>query len=138
MRARSDKVGGFQVFAVSGVNTISFAVAADAPARKGLLGFAVERSDAVEDEQFFMFGFKVFKSLILKPDEQTKVSTFEHPVQSLVWDDFTAKPDRKYTYTFHPLRGKPKKLDRSAAPVSITITTEPLFSGGEHDIFFNR
>ena len=138
MRGKSQKVDGFQVFAVSGVNTISFAIEADAQARKGLLGFAVERADPTENEQFFMFGFKVFKSLVPKPDETLKVSTFQHPVQSFVWDDFTAKPDRDYTYTFHPLRGKPKNIDRSATPIPITVHTEPLFSTTEHDIFFNR
>ncbi|MEO8481100.1 MAG: phospholipase D-like domain-containing protein [Acidobacteriota bacterium] len=138
MRTKSPKRDGFQVFAVTGVNTISFAIAADPAARHGLLGFAVERVDPTENEQFFVFGFKVFKSLVPHPDEALKVSTFQHPVQSLVWDDFTAKPDRDYTYIFHPLRGKPKNIDRSAPPLSITVHTEPLFSADEHDVFFNR
>ena len=43
MRFKSRKSGGFQVFAVSGTNTVSFAIDASAAARKGLLGFAVER-----------------------------------------------------------------------------------------------
>jgi hypothetical protein len=43
MRFRSERVGGFRVFAVSGVNTISFGVDATAAALKpGLLGFSVE------------------------------------------------------------------------------------------------
>src|SRR5262245_30378300 len=138
MRSKSQKVNGFQVFAVTGVNTISFGIEADDEAHKGLLGFAVERTDPTENERFFMFGFKVFKSVVPQPDETLRVSTFEHPVQSFVWDDFTAKPDRDYTYSFHPLRGKPKNIDRSAAPISITVHTEPLFSTKEHDIFFNR
>jgi hypothetical protein len=45
MRFRSEKSGGFRVFAVSGVNTVSFGIEATATARKGLLGFAVERTD---------------------------------------------------------------------------------------------
>ena len=137
MRTKSQKVSGFQVFAVSGVNTISFAIDASAEARQGLLGFAVERADPTEDEKFFMFGFKVFKSLVPKPDENLKVSTFQHPVQSFVWDDFTAKPDREYEYLFYPIKGRPKKLDRSSEPVSIRVRTEPLY-GGSHDVFFNR
>jgi hypothetical protein len=59
-------------------------------------------------------------------------------VQSFVWDDFTAKPDREYTYSFYPVKGKAKNLDRSADPLTITVHTEPLFTDGEHDIFFNR
>jgi phosphatidylserine/phosphatidylglycerophosphate/cardiolipin synthase-like enzyme len=65
------------------------------------------------------------------------VSTDLHPIQSLVWDDFTAEPAHAYTYVFHPLAGTPKNLDRSRAAVSIDIRTEPLI-GETHDVFFNR
>ncbi|MEP7011314.1 MAG: phospholipase D-like domain-containing protein [Acidobacteriota bacterium] len=138
MRFKSAKHGGFQVFAVSGINTISFAIQASEAARKGLLGFAVERLDPKEKQRYFMPGFKVFPSVIPHPDEETQVSTFEHPVQSLVWDDFTAKPGRRYEYFFYPLRGQPKNLDRSAKPIPIHVKTEPLFGKLEHDVFFNR
>ena len=58
MRFQSKKSDGFQVFAVSGVSTISFGIAAATAAKKGLLGFAVERMDA--KERYFMRGFRVF------------------------------------------------------------------------------
>lgn len=138
MRFKSAKAGGFQVFAVSGINTVSFAITATDTARQGLLGFAVERADPKENQRYFMYGFKVFPSVIPHPDKDTRVSTFDHPVQSFVWDDFTAKPDRSYQYFFHPLRGSPRNLDRGAAPLPIAIRTEPLFSALEHDVFFNR
>jgi phosphatidylserine/phosphatidylglycerophosphate/cardiolipin synthase-like enzyme len=140
MRFKSRQSKPFQVFAVTGVNTISFGIKADENAKKGLLGFAVERVDPAADERYTMPGFKVFRSLIPKPNQDTHVSTWDHPIQSLVWDDFTAKPDHEYEYVFHPLKGKPKKLDRSAKPVSIRVKTEPLFSNGSgsHDVFFNR
>jgi len=139
MRFKSAKTGPYQVLAVSGTNTISFAIAADkVAATKGLLGFAVERSDPEDKRSFYVFGFKVFPSVIPKPTDKTVVKTSQHPMQSFVWDDFTAKPDHKYEYFFHPLRGTPKKLDRSGDPVSIRVQTEPLFSTDEHDIFFNR
>ena len=38
-----------------------------------------------------MRGFKVFHSIIPNPDKNTQVSTWDHPVQSFVWDDFTAR-----------------------------------------------
>ena len=138
MRFKSAKTGPYQVMAVSGTNTISFAISADKAGTKGLLGFAVERSDPGGKQDFYTFGFKVFPSLIPKPDDKTKVKTSRHPVQSFVWDDFTGKPDHKYEYIFHPLKGTPKKLDRTAEPVAIRVQTEPLFSALEHDIFFNR
>jgi phosphatidylserine/phosphatidylglycerophosphate/cardiolipin synthase-like enzyme len=136
MRFKSTVVDGFQAFAVTGTNTISFAITATAAAKRELLGFAVRRSEAGEPPRK-MPGFKVFRSVIPKPDRNARVSTWDHPVQSFVWDDFTAKPDGTYEYWFHPLRGTPQRLDRSAAPVQISVRTEKLY-GDEHDVFFNR
>jgi phosphatidylserine/phosphatidylglycerophosphate/cardiolipin synthase-like enzyme len=138
LRFRSDVVGGYQVHAVAGVNTVAFGIGRVGAHTNGLLGFAVERVDPVEDERYYVAGFKVFPSVIPDPGPGTVVSTFEHPIQSFVWDDFTAKPDREYTYLFHPLSGTPKNLDRTADPIPITIWTEPLRSDGVHDVFFNR
>jgi phosphatidylserine/phosphatidylglycerophosphate/cardiolipin synthase-like enzyme len=138
MRFKSKLVDGFQAFAVTGTNTISFAFGASTAAKKGLLGFAVERADPKENERYVMPGFKVFRSLIPIPDANTQVSTWDHPVQSLVWDDFTGKPDREYEYFFHPLRGEAKNLDRTAKPIRIKVRTEKMFSDDEHDVFFNR
>jgi len=137
MRLKSNLIDGFQVFAVTGVNTVSFAITATDEAKEGLLGFAVERGTNGR-KPVFRPGFKVFKSVVPKPTKATRVSTRDHPVQSFVWDDFTAEPDSEYVYRFHPLRGTPKNLDRSAMPVEIRVRTEPLFSDNEHDIFFNR
>jgi phosphatidylserine/phosphatidylglycerophosphate/cardiolipin synthase-like enzyme len=142
MRFRSPLVDGLQVFAVTGTNTVSFGISADAAARHGLLGFAVERVDPARNQRYFVHGFKVFRSVVPFPDEKTDVSTFEHPIQSLVWDDFTAAPGHGYRYVFHPLAGTPKNLDRSRAVVTIDVETEPLYGrssqGQVHDVFFNR
>ena len=137
MRFKSQPTNSYQVFAVSGVNTISFGIQAGEDARAGLLGFAVERIDPAEDERYIMPGFKVFPSVVPFPTPEVLVSTWEHPVQSFVWDDFTAKPDHEYEYLFYPIKGRPKNLDRSAEPIRIRVRTEPLF-GGTHDVFFNR
>lgn len=137
MRFKSKPKKGFQVFAATGVNTISFGIQANEKAREGLLGFAVERVDPTEGERYIMPGFKVFRSVIPAPNQDTQVSTWDHPVQSFVWDDFTGKPDREYEYLFYPVRGRPKHLERGK-PVAIRVRTEPLFSTQEHDVFFNR
>ena len=137
MRYRSATKGGVQVFAVAGTNTVSFGIRATATARKGLLGFAVERVDGVTKKRHWVDGYKVFRSIVPNPTPTTKVSTYRHPIQSLVWDDFTAEPGHPYEYVFHPLRGTPDALDRSAPAVTIPVATEPL-SVGAHDIYFNR
>lgn len=138
MRFKSQPALGGQVFAVTGVNTVSFAVAASDRTKGGLLGFAVEREDAVTGERRAVPGFKVFRSLVPDPRPELEVSTFDHPVQSFVWDDFTARPDREYRYLFHPVKGRPGQLDRSNRPLTIRVRTEPLWSSGPHEVFFNR
>ncbi len=45
-----------------------------------------------------MQGFKVFKSIIPRPDRKTEVSAWDHPIQSFVWDDFTGEPGKQYEY----------------------------------------
>lgn len=137
MRFKSPTTGGLQVFAVAGTNTVSFGIRATATAREGLLGFAVERLDRASGERHWVKGYKVFRSIIPNPTPKTKVSTFDHPVQSLVWDDFTAVPDHGYDYLFHPLKGTPAALDRTTPPVTVSVTTEPR-GAGAHDVFFNR
>lgn len=137
MRFRSPSKGGLQVFAVAGTNTVSFGIRATATARKGLLGFAIERVDQVTGKRHWVEGYKVFRSIVPNPTPKTKVSTYDHPIQSLVWDDFTAAPGHGYDYVFHPLKGTPGDLDRTTPPVTISVTTEPL-SAGAHDVFFNR
>ncbi len=138
MRFKSAKTGGYTVYAISGIHTVSFAIDFDGADTKGLLGFAIERHDLQEEERYFMQGFKVFEDLIPNPDVNTVVSTFNHPVQSFVWDDFTTKPDYTYEYYFYPIKGAPKNLDRSAKPIKIKVVTEAWFCKDTHDIFFNR
>ncbi|MEJ0037733.1 MAG: phospholipase D-like domain-containing protein [Gammaproteobacteria bacterium] len=92
----------------------------------------------MEHEKYYTFGFKVFPSVIAHPDANTSVKTFDHPVQSFYHDDFTCKPGRTYRYFFHPLKGKPKNLDRGARPIVIEVRMEALYSELEHDVFFNR
>ncbi|MFT4296141.1 MAG: phospholipase D-like domain-containing protein [Micropruina sp.] len=135
MRYRSRSVRGIRAHAVCGVNTVSFALTATEFARKGLLGFCVER--AADGGPFlWLRGFKVFRSLVPDPQPDDEVSTYTHPIQALVWDDFTLRPDTSYTYRFHPMRGTPAKPRRNQ-PITITIRTEPLL-GGVHDVVFNR
>lgn len=138
MRFKSRKTAGYQVFAVTGINTVSFAIDAQKANTDGLLGFAVERIDPVEKQRYYMAGFKVFKSVIPQPVPESTVSTFDHPVQSFVWDDFTARPGCRYEYVFHPLKGNSRRIDRTAAALHIKVRTEALFSSGQHDVFFNR
>lgn len=139
MRYKSKKLNGYTIYAVAGMDVVSFAIDFIGADTKGLLGFAVERHDITEKEKYFMKGFKVFQDIFPDPAENVLVSTNEHPIQSFVWDDFTAKPEHEYEYFFYPLKGAPKFLEREQ-PVPITVKTEKIFTDlpEEHDVFFNR
>jgi phosphatidylserine/phosphatidylglycerophosphate/cardiolipin synthase-like enzyme len=137
MRYSSESVGGVQVFAVSGTNTVAFGVSANANARTGLLGFAIERKDTPKGKPHWLRGYKVFPSSADTPGPDSDFSTHDQPIQSLVWDDSTTRAGHHYTYTFHPLKGTPAQLDRTPPPVTIEVDTERLY-GESHDVFFNR
>jgi len=138
MRFKSLKQHGYTIFAVSGTDVVSFGIDFTGGAdTSGLLGFAVERHDFTDGEKYFMRGFKVFKDLIPDPAENMLVSTFEFPVQSFVWDDFTVHSGYSYEYFFYPVKGKPKNLRREK-PFSIKVNTETLYTNKQHDVFFNR
>lgn len=114
---------------------------------EGLLGFAIERMEMKEDqviEKYPMKGIKRFKEKDKGLEPGTPVSTFEHPVQSFQWCDYTAKENKLYVYRIVPLYGKPKNLDpKEEYAISLQVETEPVFGYAnngltKHDIFFNR
>ncbi|HEV8335860.1 MAG TPA: phospholipase D-like domain-containing protein [Candidatus Polarisedimenticolia bacterium] len=122
-----------------------------APARTNLLGYAIERAQfdlaGHEVERYWLRGIKRFKERDKGLPPGTPVSTAEHPIQSFLWADYTAKAATRYLYRIVPLYGtvKTPKLDEATA-VALDITTEvqgdqPLDSAADsvrHDVFFNR
>lgn len=121
------------------------------PTRKDLLGYAIERAeldvDGNEVERYWMRGIKRFKDKDKGLPPGTPVSTVEHPIQSFLWADYTAKAGIRYRYRIVPLYGKVKqpKLDDPAA-VTLEVITEiegdrpsdPKNGDARHDVFFNR
>lgn len=120
------------------------------PARKDLLGYAIERTEldpaGKELERYWMRGIKRFKERDKGLPPGTPVSTAEHPIQSFLWADYTAKAGTRYLFRIVPLSGTVKnpKLDDPAA-VTLDVTAEkesdqPLDGDDSirHDVFFNR
>ena len=121
------------------------------PARTDLLGFAIERAEldvaGNEVERYWMRGIKRFKDKDMGLPPGTAVPTAEHPIQSFLWADYTAKAGTRYLFRIVPLYGTVKnpKLDEAAA-VTLDVTAEhegdqPLNEADEsvrHDVFFNR
>ena len=135
MRFKSKPVDNYCIYAVAGTNSVSFGIDYTKADTKGLLGFAVKRTDPGKADHF-LTGFKGFQSE-KNYDPHKQVSTEEHPVQSFVWDDFALSPAENYTYTFYPMKGKPGALVKQK-PIIIKVSTEPAFSDKTHDVFFNR
>ena len=67
------------------------------PSRTDLLGYAIERAEldlsGNEVERYWMRGIKRFKERDKGLPLGTPVSTAEHPIQSFLWADYTAKAE---------------------------------------------
>ena len=100
-----------------------------------VLGFAIERIDHTEDERYWLRGSRTFE----ETDPGVPgllVSTLEHPFQSFLWGDYSAKTRHSYTYRVVAMRGKPKKLE-PGEEVEVRLETEDD-AAGTHAIYFNR
>jgi phosphatidylserine/phosphatidylglycerophosphate/cardiolipin synthase-like enzyme len=127
---------GISVHAIAGSYVVLLGLDCTEAARQGLLGFAIERTDHTEDERYWLRGFKVFKDMSFDAVPGQSVISLEHPLQTFLWADFTAKPGYTYTYRVCAMYGKPKKLE-IGREVSATINTEPV-DVGLHAVHFNR
>ncbi|HKN44132.1 MAG TPA: hypothetical protein VJW23_09420, partial [Propionibacteriaceae bacterium] len=137
MRARVEG-GGVTVQAVAGNHAVFLGFDLDAAARDGCLGFSIHRSDEIEAEQYWLAGFKTFKSVVPNPIAETMYSTRDQPMQTFYWGDYSAKPGHKYTYRVVPRYGTPKNLtDKPGVEVVISVTTSDP-AQGTHGVYFNR
>jgi phosphatidylserine/phosphatidylglycerophosphate/cardiolipin synthase-like enzyme len=132
---RTKTSGRVTVRAVSGTHVVFLAFDMKKSDAEGLLGFAIQRDDLVEDETAWLRGNKTFASI--RPSTGIEdASSHEHPFQAFQWADYAAKPGYRYRYRVIPMHGEPGALTEKAA-TTVTIETEPL-SSGAHDVHFNR
>ena len=132
--------GTYKIYAVTGTNTIAFAVDCAENDMKDLLGFTVEKEyhkSNGEHVRVTVMGFKVFKERVENPEAGMLYSTYDNPVQSFTWEDFSGYPGQKYTYYFTPLYDNPMHI-RRGHPTAITVQTEPAWKVNDHSVFFNR
>jgi phosphatidylserine/phosphatidylglycerophosphate/cardiolipin synthase-like enzyme len=132
--------GTYSIYAVTGTNTIAFAIDCAEKDMKDLLGFTVEKEYDKSNGahvRVTVMGFKVFKERVENPQAGMLYSTYDNPVQSFTWEDFSGYPNQKYTYHFTPLYDNPMHI-RRGEPASITVQTEPAWKANDHSVFFNR
>ncbi|MFZ1973007.1 MAG: phospholipase D-like domain-containing protein [Candidatus Acidiferrales bacterium] len=70
------------------------------------------------------------------PKPNVQYSTFENPIQSFLWSDYTASPGTKYKFTIAAMYGRPGLLEQRDT-VEFEITTE-LVDDGNQGVWFNR
>jgi phosphatidylserine/phosphatidylglycerophosphate/cardiolipin synthase-like enzyme len=127
--------GLVNVRAISGTYVIFLAFDMKESDAKGLMGFAIQRSDLTEDETIWLRGNKTFASI--RPSTGFEdASSHEHPFQAFQWADYTAKPGYQYRYRVIPMYDEPGALTEKAA-TTVTIDTEPL-TDAKHEVHFNR
>jgi len=130
------KVSGLvTVRAISGTYVVFLAFNMKESDAKGLMGFAIQRTDLTENETIWLRGNKTFASIRASTGIED-ASSHEHPFQAFQWADYSAKPGYMYRYRIVPMYGSPGALTEKAA-TSVTIATEPL-AGRTHEVHFNR
>lgn len=100
----------------------------------GLLGFAIERTDHLEGERYWLPNFLLFE--VNDKGSRSDHSSVRNPFQEFLWGDYTAKPQHTYTYRVVAMYGRAGALD-AGPEVSVRIAT-----ASEHSplgaVYFNR
>ncbi len=135
MRSEIIEQGDFKVRAIAGTYAVMLCFDVAGPARDGLLGFAIRRK-AGDGSSRWLRGKKVFASIEPHPAPGAQPSTWDYPVQSMLWADYTAKPGTDYVFDIHPVYGPVDALDHRPA-ITVAIRTEAEW-GDRHSVFFNR
>jgi phosphatidylserine/phosphatidylglycerophosphate/cardiolipin synthase-like enzyme len=134
MRRREEN-GPLSVHAIAGTYVVLLAIDMEETAGSGVLGFAIERTDHIEGERYWLKGLRTFE----ETDPGVPgllVSTLEHPFQAFLWGDYTAKTRHSYTYRVVAMRGEAGDLEQGEA-VEVRVETEDD-AAGTHAVFFNR
>ena len=92
------RVSGFvNVRAISGTYVVFLAFDMKESDAKGLMGFAIQRTDLTEGETLWLRGNKTFPSI--RPSTGIEdANSHEHPFQSFQLADYAAKPGYQYRY----------------------------------------
>jgi phosphatidylserine/phosphatidylglycerophosphate/cardiolipin synthase-like enzyme len=127
--------GPLSVHTISGTYVVLLGIDMEEEASRGVLGFAIERTDHTEDERYWLRGLRTFEHSDPGAPGQF-VSTLENPFQSFLWGDYTAKTRHSYSYRIVAMRGEPGDLQQGEE-VEVQIETEDD-AAGTHAVFFNR
>ena len=128
--------GGISIRGIAGNHVILMALNCAEEKLNGLMGFAFKRETVGGPPTDWLNGLKVFKELSPDPSPGSEYSTFENPIQSFLWSDYTVQPDTEYKFTIAAMYGAPGKL-KARDTLTFQIKTEKA-DDGKHGIWFNR
>jgi phosphatidylserine/phosphatidylglycerophosphate/cardiolipin synthase-like enzyme len=131
---KSSTSGSLTVRAIAGTHVVLLGISVDPDARKGLMGFAVERLDEQSGERRQLPNFLLFKAN--DKGARPNQSSVRNPIQAFQWSDYAVQPGRRYAYTVTARYGSPKSL-RDGDAVMLELRTEST-ERGKHAVSFNR
>ncbi len=133
MRARQ-RGGPLAVQAVSGTDTVMLGMDLDPKLAAEVLGFAIRRTDTGTGKHYWLRNMLAFP--INDDPAVHSYSSWNNPIQTFRWGDYTAAPGQGYVYTVRALGGSPERIVKLAEQ-SVSIGTE-TFAAGDHGVEFNR
>ena len=120
------------VHAVAGTHVVLIGLNASDEARKGLLGFTIEKKGSRGGFKPLRGGARAFENYDVGKSADSRTA----PIQSMMWSDYTAQPNKSYTFKVIPVYGRPGALKPGPA-VELVVKTEDN-DDGKHAVFFNR
>ncbi|MBX2811234.1 MAG: hypothetical protein KTR25_05470 [Myxococcales bacterium] len=118
-----------------GTRAVLLAMDAEPKARIGLLGFAIGKHNT-RGSVVWLRGFKFFPSEDDDPEPGERRSTFQHPIQSFLWGDYSVYPARTYFYIVRAVYGQPGQL-LHGPELTLSVQTASE-SESEQSVIFNR
>jgi phosphatidylserine/phosphatidylglycerophosphate/cardiolipin synthase-like enzyme len=118
--------------AISGTHGVLLGFDVPGRRRRGLLGFAVERTLAGRAEwlpNFLRFARND------RPDGP--FGSNDNPLQAFQWGDYGVEPGQSVRYRAYAVRGAPGRLRLSGNPAEVRIRTERA-DDGRNGVYFNR
>lgn len=131
---RRGAAGGLSVHAIAGSSVVLLGMNVAQRQVGGLLGFAIERTDHLEGERYWLPNFLLFE--VNDKGSRSDHSSLRNPFQEFLWGDYTAKPEHTYTYRVVAMYGRAGALEHGPeARVRITTASERSPLGA---VYFNR
>jgi phosphatidylserine/phosphatidylglycerophosphate/cardiolipin synthase-like enzyme len=126
----------FAVQAYAGTTGILLAMNISNVRRKGLLGFAVERSSGGTGKFEFQWSSLHFPGLEHTNKKYNATPSDKAPIQKFRWGIYNVEPGRGYDFRIYPVYGKfdAPKLDDPLEPSLATHSA----TVGDHTVVFNR